>query len=80
MFDWLRRDYERTVRRLFESRGGVIEEREPPVPGVTNVDTAATVSAIFKADCERQEAESDRAMRFNNIGTRNGVSFMSLRK
>jgi hypothetical protein len=61
MFDWLIRDYEKVVRRLFKSgRRGIIENenREPPIPGVIQV-----ISQIFDADAKRQEAEyMSRAM------------------
>jgi hypothetical protein len=42
------------------SRGIKIENREPP-EGVIKVHTVATISAIFRGDVARQEAEFSRS-------------------
>jgi hypothetical protein len=45
-------------------RGGIIENREPPIPGVIEVASADVISQIFDGDATRQEAEHmSRAMR-----------------
>jgi hypothetical protein len=60
MFDRLIRNYEKGVRRLFKSRGGVIENENqpPPIPGVVKLPgTLDLIAAIFDADAKRLEAE-----------------------
>jgi hypothetical protein len=61
MFDWLIRNYEEGVRRLFRQRGGIIENRSPPIPGVHQVATADAIAQIFALDAARQEMESTRS-------------------
>jgi hypothetical protein len=57
MFDWLMRNYEKGVRKLFQQRGGVIENRQS-LPGVTQIANADAIGQIFDGDVARLEAES----------------------
>ena len=45
MFEWLSRDYEKVVRRLFKSGTGIIENenRQLPIPGVIQVASADVI-------------------------------------
>jgi hypothetical protein len=64
-------------------RGITIENRNrPPPPGVIAVESEAAISAIFRRDCMRQEAEflSQGMQSYGrpNIGTTSGLSYIHI--
>jgi hypothetical protein len=77
MFDWIIRNYEKGVRRLFKQRGGIIanEDQAPPIPGIIQVASADVIAQIFDGDVARLEAES-RGQRFGG----GAISFNRPRK
>jgi hypothetical protein len=57
MFEWLLRDYEKVVRRLFESESGIIENEncESPIPGVIQVASARVQMLTCARRCCRRQ-------------------------
>jgi hypothetical protein len=55
MFEKLRRDYESIIRRFFKSRGGVIENRQPPIPDVIQLESADAISKVFDFEVRNLE-------------------------
>jgi hypothetical protein len=57
------------------NRGGVIENRPPPVPGIIQIASADAIAQIFDGDAARQEMEYTRRSAHGGA-----ISFNSKRK